>query len=39
MNIKKSLFAVAMLAVAAGAHAQGKINVVTSTEDLASIAP
>src|SRR4051795_8635179 len=38
MNIKKSLFAVAMLAVAAGAHAQGKINVVTSTEDLASIA-
>jgi zinc/manganese transport system substrate-binding protein len=38
MNTKKTLLALAMLATAGVAHAQGKINVVTSTEDLASIA-
>ena len=38
MNMKKMVLAVAMLAVAGVAHAQGKLNVVTSTEDLASIA-
>jgi zinc/manganese transport system substrate-binding protein len=38
MSIKNMLLAVAMLGIAGVAHAQGKINVVTSTEDLASIA-
>ena len=38
MNMKKMVLAVAMLAVAGAAHAQGRLNVVTSTEDLASLA-
>lgn len=38
MQIKKMLLVAAMLAVAGTARAQGKLAVVTSTEDLASIA-
>jgi len=38
MHMKKIVLAMAMLAVAGVAQAQGKLNVVATTEDLASIA-
>jgi len=38
MTVKNVLLFLVMLSVASVAHAQGKLNVVTSTEDLAAIA-
>src|SRR6188472_3424062 len=38
MTVKNVLLSLVMLSVASVAHAQGKLNVVTATEDLAAIA-